>query len=541
MSRIRQVWPRAQVAHLWANASQDSARDAGHNFYFVGPALYSYGSHFVIAYRYQRADGSAFFILNADTYSMSTTRHQYDARRAIPGYCDKVFIGGLNSNKFSGQGWRAALMREALAQAGREYAKGAETARRSGKRYGFAGEADVRIDAAVMVARAVLADKASAADDKRAARATLKTADKARAIKWSGGDNKAEKAALASLAALLVRDEMRADFNNKIERVRSLAEYATLENCSASRAEQHARDAINVADHARELANRYKFKMPRLPDLSAILTSVEPAARAERLARLESGARRNLTYAEHYAREGQDSAHMAECWARAVIEAQREAMADGTELAAWMIERAQKLLVRSHRAQRLAEYNTGAIESAIASAASFAGADRARDAAREYKRAISYHAKMCEAFADYPRHPNARGLADMLPHVEEARAYVANIAAMIERENAQTIAAWRAGERVNVPYDVGPLLRVVGQTVESSQGAIIPASACPRLWRVIEARRNGEDVSRLYGMHVGPFTLNEIREDGSAVIGCHEIAYAELRAAAAALNLENVA
>lgn len=59
MSRNRQVWPREQVAHLWANASQDSARDPSGNMFFNGPALYSYGSHYVIGYRYATADGDA--------------------------------------------------------------------------------------------------------------------------------------------------------------------------------------------------------------------------------------------------------------------------------------------------------------------------------------------------------------------------------------------------------------------------------------------------------------------------------------------------
>ena len=41
------------------------------------------------------------------------------------------------------------------------------------------------------------------------------------------------------------------------------------------------------------------------------------------------------------------------------------------------------------------------------------------------------------------------------------------------------------------------------------------------------------------GLHVGPFTLAEIRADGSAVIGCHDIPHAEMAALAARLNLHS--
>lgn len=50
MTRQRQVFPRDTVAHLWAHKTQDSARDPSGNFYFTGASLYSYGSHFMIAY-----------------------------------------------------------------------------------------------------------------------------------------------------------------------------------------------------------------------------------------------------------------------------------------------------------------------------------------------------------------------------------------------------------------------------------------------------------------------------------------------------------
>jgi len=46
MARTRNVYPSDMVAHLWANKSQDSARESGGRFYFVGDTIYSYGAHF---------------------------------------------------------------------------------------------------------------------------------------------------------------------------------------------------------------------------------------------------------------------------------------------------------------------------------------------------------------------------------------------------------------------------------------------------------------------------------------------------------------
>lgn len=46
----------SQVAHLWANQLQESARNSG-NYYFNGDAIYSYGSHFMIAKHHTNKQG----------------------------------------------------------------------------------------------------------------------------------------------------------------------------------------------------------------------------------------------------------------------------------------------------------------------------------------------------------------------------------------------------------------------------------------------------------------------------------------------------
>jgi hypothetical protein len=85
-TRTRQVFPRDEVAHLWAHKAQDSARDASHNFYFVGPTIYSYGSHFVIAHILSEECGPELagrVLWNESGYSITTNKMKNIVWRAL--------------------------------------------------------------------------------------------------------------------------------------------------------------------------------------------------------------------------------------------------------------------------------------------------------------------------------------------------------------------------------------------------------------------------------------------------------------------------
>ena len=73
---IRYVHPVDMIAHLWANRSQDSARNAGGNFYFQGDTVFSYGSHFPIARHVETRRGSAVLFTTRD-YSVTTSGHKW--------------------------------------------------------------------------------------------------------------------------------------------------------------------------------------------------------------------------------------------------------------------------------------------------------------------------------------------------------------------------------------------------------------------------------------------------------------------------------
>lgn len=75
------------IAHVWAQGRYSFGRTGNGNLYFHGPALYSYGSHYVAGYILPALDAAANWqpgvaLLNADSYSVSTSQHVGDAASA---------------------------------------------------------------------------------------------------------------------------------------------------------------------------------------------------------------------------------------------------------------------------------------------------------------------------------------------------------------------------------------------------------------------------------------------------------------------------
>jgi hypothetical protein len=71
-----------QVAHLWANRSEESGK--GSHFFFNNKTIYSYGSHFPIARHAETKDGKPCVLFTTRGYSNTTSRHISITRSAIP-------------------------------------------------------------------------------------------------------------------------------------------------------------------------------------------------------------------------------------------------------------------------------------------------------------------------------------------------------------------------------------------------------------------------------------------------------------------------
>jgi hypothetical protein len=64
--------------------------------------------------------------------------------------------------------------------------------------------------------------------------------------------------------------------------------------------------------------------------------------------------------------------------------------------------------------------------------------------------------------------------------------------------------------------------------IETSRGARVPLAVAPGLWRMVKSVHAGTAWSGPLGFRVGNYTLDEVKSDGSLVIGCHALPYEEL-------------
>lgn len=75
---MKTVFTNQELFHVFASGAQENGRSANGNVFFSGSTLYSYGQHFPIAIRYKNK-----MLLNADSYSVTTSKHQTQARYAL--------------------------------------------------------------------------------------------------------------------------------------------------------------------------------------------------------------------------------------------------------------------------------------------------------------------------------------------------------------------------------------------------------------------------------------------------------------------------
>lgn len=533
---MKTVFPNDKIAHLWAHGLQDTATNAARSYYFTGPAIHSYGRHFVLAYRYQH-DGASdpLFIVNAGSASNTTRRHASMVLAAIPHGAPVAFVDGLSADDFRRQHWQSALllrMRDEVADAADSLA--GTKLRATRQRANHHADTCRAIESARVFSDHVLCDPDADASTRRTARAV--------------------RAAVTSPAALALQAHNSADnaqsFAREIgrararDKIRALAErhahYAT--RCERGpddylrdpgRARDDAVRAQDAAHAARDLGRRYGLRVPRMRDTSADI---------------------DHWGAMHHAREVEnDLDHMRRMVAR-VRKKQRAGLASpphGLRQSLWrfsgpvdamasVVGPAGAAMVEYARDLLRAMETRDAAESVCPETTAATLRD-AEERPQNAPRALAEYSRACAA-VPWPTHPKACALAELRPLADRVRAAGEAWRAAADARDAAAIEAWRAGTARSVPdaFRRPPMLRILGETIETSHGATVPTSAAPRLWRLIEAARTGDAVAvsaRFRGAHVGPFTLQAIEQDGTAVIGCHRIPYDELQRAAAALGL----
>ena len=95
---MKTIFPIDKIPHLWIHRAQHNARNAQGNFYFDGPAIYSYSDKCVLGYILPAEHYGRTVLLNSGDYSVTTARHQSKIHRSIPNDCSEIYVNGLNDS-----------------------------------------------------------------------------------------------------------------------------------------------------------------------------------------------------------------------------------------------------------------------------------------------------------------------------------------------------------------------------------------------------------------------------------------------------------
>jgi hypothetical protein len=79
---MKTVYNNDMVCHIWANQSQDNARNSNNTIFFEGRQLFSYRRSFKIGEIITAPNGEEWFFINDNKYSNTTAKHIISAFRA---------------------------------------------------------------------------------------------------------------------------------------------------------------------------------------------------------------------------------------------------------------------------------------------------------------------------------------------------------------------------------------------------------------------------------------------------------------------------
>jgi hypothetical protein len=88
---MKKVLNADNVAHTWAHQQQNEAYTPNRSFYFYGPTIYSYGSHFPIAKHATNSKGENKILFTTRKYSNTTAKHINKVWSSIPNRENMIF------------------------------------------------------------------------------------------------------------------------------------------------------------------------------------------------------------------------------------------------------------------------------------------------------------------------------------------------------------------------------------------------------------------------------------------------------------------
>lgn len=549
MSRTRQVFPRDTVAHMWAHRAQDSARDSSGNFFFNGPTLYSYGSHFAIAHILSEECGpdlAGRVLWNDATYSNTTSKMQSIAWRALTRQQRDDVLRmpstiGMGRNVDPHNIDRAlrekrlpdvaplliARVVECIAQLPRKKRDGGPFCE--------------------LIREARKAETLAQSFYKRAGRKYPLPAI---------GDIPTDKPAFLAWVKGYASTKMRADYAAKMAEAKHYADQARTSAAECGDGfpyVQHAPgcqwEARNVVAGTYDAAQRASRAALDAAGIYANLNEGKKSAAAEKIKRdmaplvaLFADRRQEFEKAEKRDRLIYDI-RQAALTARSVrqhpviaLGSRRRYFADMESLAErateYGIDPASVYGLMAARLSRIgaamsARNACDEMHTEYSAALSFAGRFPG-DALRHAEAAIRKSEFIGRLdIADKLRAHLAPKMSDTLARATALRD---EMKAAIVARNAETLRAWLSGESNTRPaYEAGTYARMRGDVIETTRGASVPIEHACRLSRLyaVVVRRGGQEWRDGAGPMVGHYRVNKIGADGSLIIGCHEFDAAE--------------
>lgn len=515
------------VAHLWANRSQDNARNAGQTFYFTGPVLYSYGSHFVIGAHLE--DGRVLW--NDTSYSISTSRHQSYGRRALSRvqWDSALHVPCLNYDQLRNlQRLRESGDGRTLPELAQHCADTIVST--------VEGMAKMREGKGPMIGAFHTARKLEAcADELRAYVAKGK-----RSPAWP----------LPRLPEELPTGDALRAFIKSIAKGRLMQSHDSTVGLVRA-ALTNIRETV---DQGIPEFNDWRIQNLR-GQLDTVGRNLNDAEKAYQAAQGRKSAKVRALWAEHAALSPLALALVTQ-WEG--VQARREMMSIRRSVFALLRTRGQGKALMNYRGRRDTGYLHGKMVAALArlpadEAAAHGpllarvsrcnewdiSANRLESARSSLQVAQSYlPAHVSDALANFKAarnhvqspahdwHPDfARLHAAALVSINaECVGHIERLTAELAAKHARAVDDWKAGTIRSLPFDAGTFARIKGESVETSRGAVVPIAHACRLARI--ARRviaaGGKAWPDGAGPRIGAFQVQSIGADGRTVIGCHE-------------------
>lgn len=549
-TRQRQVFPRDEVAHLWAHQAQSSARDSSGNFFFTGRTIYSYGAHFVMAHILSDECGPTLagrVLWNDETRSNTTSKHQSIVRQALTQQQHKTAIHLPGMNESASRAIERALEQKRLpdecavllqyvrdnvaALAGKKHGSGPFVqALRTAKRY--------QDTALLFYARAgkkyplpLVPDMADIPTDK-AARDTLILTFARADIERQYREN------LAHANAGLIAATHALENPDACETFYAQTHYALTARDRARNALASANKALILYSRLHGAEKKSRTAQTLINKLTPVFQALEARAveaeKAEKRERVERTIKR-FTHARGMVRRMGKNApsHHARNMNEEIYRASTiaiDAAQVGIPADSWLMGMAEKM-ARAHAVdsfKREVEF----LKNRLRAGDSYYGAEHFADAKREYAGYMRKHSYVVGL--DVPKLARVHFAGSALVRHTDIAQRMVNIDATIIEKNKALIDAWIAGtSNVRPAYDAGTFARIntARGIVETTRGATVPIEHACRLARMyaVTVRRGGQSWPDGAGPMVGHYRVNKIGADGSLVIGCHEFSPVEAK------------